>query len=225
MLCTYLPAPTKKRAPKKVQDRLHHLESLVKNMISEHGPAQSSGNGSAARDVQSIKVNNLTAPLPLPLSANDTPRCPRTAAKYASGQVILGTNEMTFVGATHWAAILDDVSLEQIKPRFVSQIHFAYYDIQIEQVKTYFDEEEDDDSVEVACPEPDHAGLTLGAWSNARKSDLIAALPPRPIVDRLISKYFRSYDPARRKSLLMTLNFMTEFLAQISYTDQHFKKR
>ena len=27
-----------------------------------------------------------------------------------SGQVVLGPNESTYVGATHWAAILDDVS-------------------------------------------------------------------------------------------------------------------
>jgi hypothetical protein len=42
-------------------------------------------------------------------------------AAVSSGQV-LGSNESTYVGATHWAAILDDVSLLQTASNVVNKL-------------------------------------------------------------------------------------------------------
>jgi hypothetical protein len=60
-----------------MQNRLKHLETLVKDVMAAQSPA-------AKRAIPSV-----SGP--------------------ASGQVVQGMNEVTYVGATHWAAILDDV--------------------------------------------------------------------------------------------------------------------
>jgi hypothetical protein len=98
-----------------MQNRLKHLESLVKGVMTSQDPSGSHGN--YITNLQTINsrpdeqtFQNLTEidtgskELPAPLYEKD-------GLSNSSGQVVLGPNESTYVGATHWAAILDDVSL------------------------------------------------------------------------------------------------------------------
>ncbi len=68
---------TRRKPAVSMQNRLKHLETLVKDVMAAHSPAA-----------------KLTIP-----SVSDP----------ASGQVVQGMSKVTHVGATHWAAILDDV--------------------------------------------------------------------------------------------------------------------
>ena len=49
--------------------------------------------------------------------------------------------------------------------------------------------------------------MALGNTTPASKADLLAALPERYVVDRLVSRYFNSNDPAMSK---VPAVFMTE---------------
>ncbi|KFZ03051.1 hypothetical protein V502_11280 [Pseudogymnoascus sp. VKM F-4520 (FW-2644)] len=91
----------------------------------------------------------------------------------STGQVLLGTNQTTYVGATHWAAILDDV----------------------EEIHSYFEETEEADFIVDDSTRPDMS-LLFRPGSRVTKPELIAALPQKGVVDRLVSRYFNSNSPA-----------------------------
>jgi hypothetical protein len=74
-----------------MQNRLKHLESLVKGAMTNR---PSSG--------LQTPTENRRAIVEAPIYTKD-------GVSNASGQVVLGANETTYVGATHWAAMLDDV--------------------------------------------------------------------------------------------------------------------
>lgn len=156
-----------------MQDRLRHLEILVKELAAKSAVAEvdltsnrsvAGGHSTAIQDL--IPVNGEPS-----IHAADARRCPRTGRQPTTGQVVLGKNSTTFVESTHWSAILND----------------------IEDVKLYF---EDEDKDEVKDDHETTASLLLNMDTNITKESLIAALPERPTCDRLIARYFRSNDPA-----------------------------
>lgn len=68
---------------------------------------------------------------------------------------------------------------------------------QIEEVKSYFNEEQDEDrSIEDDGPD---ISMIFQLPTPTTAHGLIAALPQRSIVDRLISRYFKAPLPSRRK--------------------------
>jgi hypothetical protein len=94
-----------------MHNRLKHLESLVKGAMNGQ-PSEKN----VFQQGNSLNANNLNQ------SSNKGPETvvehdqlpqtsPNAANSSASGQIFVGTNESTYVGATHWAAILDDVSI------------------------------------------------------------------------------------------------------------------
>jgi hypothetical protein len=102
-----------------MQSRLNHLESLVIGMMNDQpsrnvsfpsssAPFSSSGT-SLIQEFQPINdrtsSSHLRASLPELSGAQST-----SGIETASGQVVLGMNETAYVGATHWAAILEDVN-------------------------------------------------------------------------------------------------------------------
>lgn len=103
-----------------LQNRLQHLESLVKDVMTGQTPStphinsvKENGNleilpGSAkGRQVRSTGQPNID---------NMSGQFPPDRSPVASGSVIQSRKETAYIGATHWAAILDDVN-RQILPR------------------------------------------------------------------------------------------------------------
>lgn len=91
------------------------------------------------------------------------------------GSMRVSSSEFRYVGGTHWAAILDGIA----------------------DLKEHFEREEDmrlmkDDADIHKTP---HALLLYGC-KPASKAEIEAALPPRPVVDRFISRYFNLLDLA-----------------------------
>ncbi|PQE24043.1 fungal specific transcription factor domain-containing protein [Rutstroemia sp. NJR-2017a BVV2] len=118
-----------------------------------------------------------------------------------SGQVHVGQKSTTYIGATHWAAILDD----------------------IEEVKDYFDETEDDELEEETPPAVD---LLFNIDSLTTKSELLATLPPRKTVDQLVARYFNSSNAALRESASVPeKREYTNFRGKTSFIVLHFRKR
>lgn len=169
------PAPRRKPAAS-MQNRLKHLESLVKGAMSSQIPIESQNLGSSQ---MALPSRNVITP------SSD-------ATEISSGKVLVDNNETTYVGATHWAAILEDVCHFQ-----ASWTRVDGY--QIEEVKTYFYEEAEAENNDEEWPT---AALSFDIESPATMLDLFAALPSRIIVDQLLSRYFNSNSPTLRESIL-----------------------
>ncbi|TAQ91316.1 hypothetical protein B7494_g299 [Chlorociboria aeruginascens] len=143
-----------------MQNRLKHLEGLVKGAMSGQIPMESESLGS-----NSLSSTNF--PTTVRLQTHNSINSGGSEA--ISGKLLIDENETTYVGATHWAAILED----------------------IEEVKSYFTEElgeAEDYSPSIA--------LTFDVGSPATRLELLAALPSRLVLDRLVSRYFNSNSPA-----------------------------
>jgi hypothetical protein len=101
-----------------MHNRLHHLESLVINMMSDQiSMHESSTSSSVPRNslgdsaTQGVHSASSEGPSQGP-DQRDSGVERATGAPLigpASGQVVLGTRETSYIGATHWAAILEDV--------------------------------------------------------------------------------------------------------------------
>jgi len=92
-----------------MQNRLKHLESLVKGVMTSrpsNGPNDSTSNSHTSLP---DFVSQLQNPTEIRGTFVEAPIYNKDGVSISSGQVVLGPNETTYVGATHWAAILDDV--------------------------------------------------------------------------------------------------------------------
>lgn len=116
--CTF-PAPVAKRKPAaSMQSRLKHLQGLLKDVMAGQIPAgqptppsEGRGDGIASNVNQALSGDSIS-------SHGDFSQTTSPDAKDelqpSTGQVLLGTNQTTYVGATHFAAILDDVCFSTI---------------------------------------------------------------------------------------------------------------
>ena len=117
-LCTF-PAPAARRKPTvSMQNRLKHLESLVKDVMTSQTPAghpTPPSDESRATTVGNVNSgSSSSAKLTPDLDPSHGMQSSQEVVSqeepaHSSGQVLLGENQTTYVGATHWAAILDDV--------------------------------------------------------------------------------------------------------------------
>ena len=110
-ICSFPSPATRKKPTVSMQIRLKHLESLVKDVMTGQSPPAEPFNEKAHNSDRSYTSNeNSMSPVsPAPHHSIDA-TAPSSAS---SGQVLLGSSESTYVGATHWAAILEDVRLSR----------------------------------------------------------------------------------------------------------------
>jgi hypothetical protein len=86
-----------------MQNRLDHLESLVKGVMTRQ-PSNNVPNASGM-------IPQLGEPSEIHETFVNASICTNDTVSDSSGQVVLAPTETTYVGATHWAAMLDDVGL------------------------------------------------------------------------------------------------------------------
>lgn len=101
-----------------MHNRLHHLESLVINMMNDQ---KSMLESSASSNLPPSSLGNLVAQCAPSANLEGPSQGPNRRDSLiqreigtppvgsASGQVVLGTIGTNYIGATHWAAILEDV--------------------------------------------------------------------------------------------------------------------
>ena len=116
-LCSF-PSPAARKKPTvSMQNRLKHLESLVKDVMS-------TGQSPSMQQIENHAHHSNLSLLSNAAAVHDangfTDLAEDTTATASSGQVLLGSNESTYVGATHWAAILEDVSFP-LNPLYITK--------------------------------------------------------------------------------------------------------
>ena len=94
-----------------MQNRLKHLESLVKGVMSTQEQNVGSDSTGTLQATPSPPVDLKFPANPEIYDAYNGQRTSVHGQSNSSGQVVLGSKESTYVGATHWAAVLDDVRL------------------------------------------------------------------------------------------------------------------
>jgi hypothetical protein len=110
-ICMFLPPVARKKPMVSMQSRLNHLESVIKDAMASQLSRQSVDDSVSPGDNLDSALPNL-AQKPhgdVDTSTSDVSDPP--------GRVFLGPNDATFVGATHWAAILDSVRLLTLSPQ------------------------------------------------------------------------------------------------------------
>lgn len=122
-LCAYVTVPVRQRPTRSMQGRLQHLEKFVINMLNEQGSRNgssppdsiqiSSSGTSATQNVRSTNIQELRNYSTTTINSELRDTQMASAKETLSGQIVLGMNETAYVGATHWAAILDDVKLKR----------------------------------------------------------------------------------------------------------------
>jgi hypothetical protein len=111
------------------------------------------------------------------------------------GQVVFG-RATTYVGATHFMAMLDDASYELLEVRGP----LILISLQIEDLKSYFDDDDEEPEIPLdRSPEPsDTDMLLISSNIPMSKQEILNMLPPKAVVDRLIQRYFGASSPTAR---------------------------
>lgn len=118
--CTF-PAPAPRKKPVvSMQNRLKHLENLVKDVMTGQtlGSIETGSSSTSEINRGMSEGSDPQQDLQFPHQQRKNPDSAASilskstaTGRHASGSVVEGTNATTYVGATHWAAILDDVSI------------------------------------------------------------------------------------------------------------------
>ena len=96
------------------------------------------------------------------------------------GRISLENHETSYVGSAHWTAILDSIA----------------------ELKDYFEDADDDYDLPDSHTETGQLPLTerpillFGSNRDATKIEILSSIPPRQVVDRLISSFFTTMDVA-----------------------------
>ena len=106
--CTFLPPAARKRPAAGMQNRLNHLESLVKEAMASQPSNEFDKFASNSHTPEIDPSPQLQTLIEIPGTFVEPRRSAHDDVSNASGQVVQGPNETTYVGATHWAAMLDD---------------------------------------------------------------------------------------------------------------------
>lgn len=92
-----------------MQNRLKHLESLVKDAMGGQVPPAT---GHLTPETSEMDEN-----ITLKTSFSESTDAEQVLGSL-SGQVVHGSSDSTYVGATHWAAILEDVRIPPLIERY-----------------------------------------------------------------------------------------------------------
>ncbi|KAI1127209.1 fungal-specific transcription factor domain-containing protein [Nemania abortiva] len=183
----------KDQAPKKpgsLQDRIQHLEDLVVELMHKTSaaitPISESHTTTASTPSRPMVPRNLQS---TSIESEDTPDTESIVSDI--GTIDSSDTGEYYVNSSHWAAILDGIS----------------------EIKEYFDKEKTEqhaqlisDNIDADMPGPQ---LLFGCSRNPDIGDILASVPPRPIVDRLVSQYFNSFEMS--PAILHSVQFLKEY--------------
>ncbi|PMD40601.1 hypothetical protein L207DRAFT_528925 [Hyaloscypha variabilis F] len=174
-------------APKDVQSQVRHLEELVISLMdktAKNAALAAKTQPPITPDELSVSTSsNATSP-----SQSSDPVIANTAdTEEFFGRISIEDNQLSYVGQSHWAAILDNISL--LKDHLGA---------------TEAPQKEKDKPQSITGPD-----LLVGAVRSATRAEIMAALPPRSVTDALVAEFFSV--PDMGCSLFHIPTFMKEY--------------
>ena len=221
--CIYVPPPVKHKPAQNVKGRIRQLESLVVDLMNQNRGSQSQT--STASDKRGSRDSNgtatqSTAPFSQPTPPSDNDTSPQEgeqtqrrsgspddvdSATTPFGQMKISKGEISYVGESHWGAILNSIG-----------------ELKRELSEDEEDEPDPDDSPEATMNSwgsvpmggvQPHAttglGFMLGEATTVTKEQLINSVPEKRVADRLLSLWFNSPDPF--KPIIHAPTFQDEY--------------
>lgn len=155
-----------------VQDRIQQLENLVVDLMQKTEPKDSIHEPQVTPEAASPirALDSLAGATPTENTTDDA------SSQSDYGSMKLSNSGASYVNSAHWAAVLD----------------------RIVELKDHFEKEEETQVARRVSdpPYPDSTGpqLLYGCPQYATKEEILASVPARPVVDRLVSRYFNSFD-------------------------------
>ena len=171
-----------------MQNRIDRLESLVLSLMTNG--AQSAGPAAAARALSYTDTSNSSHnPHNIDGEDDDMVKDETEDGDSETDQVVkslgilkVDNNKSMYFGEAHWAAILNDIA--EVRNYFTE--HKKQYDEQL--VKVEASRKRDGFAQGPA--------FLFGGRHVPQFSELLTSLPPREVVDKLVSRYWNEYDPA-----------------------------
>lgn len=123
---------------------------------------------------------------------------PRTATDVglgAFGHLKISKNETSYVGESHWTAILD--SIDGLKRNLADDPVAGN------------DDSPDDEEESTSAAGAESTAFLLGSPRRVTRNDLLQALPPKRLCDRLLSQWFNAPDPF--KPIIHAPTFQEEY--------------
>ena len=161
-----------------IHERLVQLERLVKSVASR---LDASSN-------QDSSTSSKPAETPRP----DTP----IDGQSAPGSMRLSASEFHYICGGHWAAILD--SIADLKD------HFDRGEQNRPSNSSGQDQDYTGDAGVANIPTSKHSLLLYGGYRPASQAEILAALPPKGVIDRYVSRYFNRHELVSCKCSFVT---------------------
>ncbi|CAF9920172.1 hypothetical protein IMSHALPRED_004836 [Imshaugia aleurites] len=203
MSCSYAAPGSRKKqsassqssnSPDDMQNRIDRLEGLVLSLMTNG--SQSAGPAAAQR---ALSLNSSSGSIEYPqdvdvdidgdyedsgvVRGSGEDESETDQVVQSLGVMKVDNNKSMYYGEAHWAAILHDI--KEVKNYFSE--HKKQWEDQMLKVQ------EAKNRVDSA---PQGPTFLFGGSNPPPYSDLLAQLPKRTVTDRLVSRYFNSYDPA-----------------------------
>jgi hypothetical protein len=167
-----------------IPDRIGQLERMVTSLMSNSKPTvQSSGGTQSPAHIEFPVSGQEPEGYVIPHGSSQLPGL--------FGRITQSDTRTTYVESSHWSAILGGVRCSLICIDTTSCKVLANQSrLQILDVKDCL---QDDHNSKVLFPEagvePD---ILFGHYDRMSKQEILATIPPRPTVDRLVAEYFNN---------------------------------
>lgn len=171
--CTYVVNPAQRQASRRspsAQDRIQHLEGLVVSLMEEGAKVSPTQETHITTEVE----RSRNAPDSSSGATQNSAGHPSSSSGH--GSMKFDDSGAKYVGSSHWAAVLDGIA----------------------DLKGHLEREDDADVFQIApdsfCPGPNPPQLLSGYTQHLSKEGILASIPARSVVDRLLSRYFNSFE-------------------------------
>ncbi|CAG7969487.1 unnamed protein product [Penicillium nalgiovense] len=171
--CTYVGRGPRAKAqhgrssPTLVQDRLHHLENLVKSLAQKQ-------RSEPDIDFNAVQPKNRDGyAAPSRGSDRDTALVP-----VDTGTLIVKNEGTSYIDGANWRVILEEIN-------------------DVKEYLGEDGENSDDEGAEVDPYDDSSPVLLLGHGRSVSKEEVLMDIPPRSIADRLVSRFLKTSEPAR----------------------------
>ena len=202
MSCSYAAPGSRKKqstsslssnSPDDMQNRIDRLEGLVLSLMTNG--SQSAGAAAATRALSlSNSSGSMEYPQDVDIDGNDENNgivkgegeeadSETDRVAQSLGIMKVDNNKSMYFGDAHWATILSDIA--EVKNYFSE--HQKQLNDQMEKVQK---SKRSEDSA------PQGPTFLFGGSKPPEYSELLAALPNKSVTDKLVTRYFNSYDPA-----------------------------
>lgn len=184
----------KSRTPATLQDRINHLEDLVVDLMQGNSDSPTARQLSTSRALDpSTQEVSQSGPATSAASSDNpgTPDEDGSPSPSESVNIHITRGGTSYVTDAHWAAVLDGIA----------------------DIKSHFENEEkleDHQPPNPAYHEPTGPLLLYGCSPLATREEILACLPPRPLVDQLVSFYFSAFDMSLGKATAVILHLGCE---------------